>query len=80
MYTQFDYVQDFQTAEHPVCKIRNQSVADPTPDEIRERAAEIRKGWNATRWSKERRHLRQNRWTAPQVSVSQSLLQTNLFI
>ena len=78
MPTQFDIVQDFQFAKIQVRKIRNQSVPDPTPDEIRERAAEIRKGWNETRWSKERKHLRQNRWTAPQVSVSRSLMQSHV--
>lgn len=64
--------------EFPVYGIRNQAVADPTPDEIRERTAEIRKGWNATRWSKENQRFRQNCWTAPEVKVMHPLMQTTL--
>lgn len=73
-----EIAEETGVGEFPTQGIRNQTVRDPTPEEIRERSAEIRKGWSATRWSKERRRFRHFRWTAPEVKVSRSLPQTFL--
>lgn len=54
-------------------EIRNQAVRDPTPEEILQRSAEVRKTWNSTRWKKETRRFRSRVWTVPEVSVAGSL-------
>jgi hypothetical protein len=56
-------------------KIRNQTVADPTPAEIVERSAEVRKTWNQTRWQKEHQRFRSRRWTVPEVRIAPSVLE-----
>ena len=48
---------------------RRTCAIDPTPEEIKQRTAEIRKTWSPGRWSQQRQELSQ-RWTVPEVKVS----------
>lgn len=73
MSTVLEISQDSSPSSDYVAEIRNQSVPDPTPSEIRERSAEIRQDWSETRWRKERRRFRNRAWTVPEVRVAPAL-------